>query len=274
MPPTFPPSSPPPIAEPVESSDVMSSWNLHWSHPFYPFGANPSLSRPSSTSLNYGASPRVNYKLPRQWSCLHTVYKVLYAEGGQWMSIKLSLSSYALFLPLKSSCLGKQMFSGEQQIVSLGKALIYHGLPMCPLLPLTEESADQRALEERCSATSLSDSVVTSVTLCSPQGRWEGAQHRLLFPQKISSSLVSGVQASGFFALNRLSVHVYQLLGPGATKRGNGKMRNFSHSNPLRPKGKKKVASKILPCPICYKENLFCDQGTAGQYPSAIASLC
>ena len=174
------------------------------------------------------------------------------------MSIKLSLSykclsNYALFLPLKSSCLGKQMFSGEQQIVSLGKALMFHGLPMCPLLPVTEESAEQRALEERCSATSLSDSVVTSVTLCSPQGRWEGAQHLLLFPQEISSSLVSSVQASGFFALNRLSVHVYQLLGPRATKRGNGKMRNFSHSNPLRPKGKKKkVASKILPCPILW----------------------
>ena len=161
------------------------------------------------------------------------------------MSIKLSLSkkclsNYASFLPLKSSCLGKQMFSGEQQIVSLGKALIFHGLPMCPLPPLTEESAEQRALEEWCSTTSLSDSVVSSVTFCSPRGRWEGAQHLLLFPQEISSSPVSSVQLSGFFALNRLSVHVYQLLGPRATKRGNGKMRNFPYSNPLRPKGKKK----------------------------------
>lgn len=157
------------------------------------------------------------------------------------------------------------MFSEEQWGAPLGKALIFHGLPLCPLLPLAEETAEHRG-PWRSDAQAHHCVTVWSplVTLCSPQGRWEGDQHLLLFPQKISSSPVRSIQAAGFFALNGLSVHVYQLWCLCATKRGNGKMRNLTSI--LQNQKENKFASKILPCPICYKQSLFCDQGTAGQY--------
>lgn len=85
-------------------------------------------------------------------------------------------SSYALFLPLKPSLLGKQDAQWGQRTESLGKALTLH-VPQCVTCcsHWLRSMLNTGAWRSDSWQHHLCDCMVTS-SHCSPQGRWEGDQ--------------------------------------------------------------------------------------------------
>lgn len=102
------------------------------------------------------------------------------------------------------------------------------------------------------------------IMLCLPQGRWK-VTNTFCFSHKRFPILqweackgqVSLPWTGSQFKSTGCWAHMLQ--------KGKWEEKETFLTSILQNQRGKKVTSKILPCPICYKESLFCDQSTAGQ---------